>query len=101
MADVRVVLDRAELTRLLRTETGEVGRYLVQQAQRVTNGAKARCPVDTGNLRASITWELARQGDELVARIGTNVPYAIYVHEGTRFMAPRPFLRDALNDLTV
>lgn len=38
--------------------------------------AKAKCPVDTGNLRNSITHQ--REGEETEV-IGTNVEYAAYV----------------------
>lgn len=55
--------------------------------------AKRRCPVDTGRLRNSITHALS--GEDSVV-IGTNVEYAIYVHEGTSRMKGRPFLRDAV-----
>ena len=51
--------------------------------------AKMRCPVDTGNLRNSITHQL--EGDDAVA-IGTSVEYAPYVELGTHKMAARPYL---------
>jgi hypothetical protein len=51
--------------------------------------------IDTGNLRASIAIGEA-PGKKLGLRVGTNVEYAIYVHEGTRYMEANPFLRDAL-----
>jgi len=54
--------------------------------------AKQLCPVDTGNLRNSISH--AQQDDNTVV-IGTNVEYAPYVCLGTYKMAARPFLRPA------
>lgn len=54
--------------------------------------AKRLCPVDTGNLRNSITHQQLNENTEL---IGTNVEYAPHVELGTRFMAERPFLRPA------
>lgn len=54
--------------------------------------AKRLCPVDTGRLRNSITHAL--MGNDSVA-IGTNVEYAIYVHEGTSKRDGVPFLREA------
>lgn len=48
--------------------------------------------IDTGRLRNSISH--ATQGDS--AYIGTNVEYGIYVHEGTRKMAPNRFLKNAV-----
>lgn len=53
--------------------------------------AKAKCPVDTGNLRNSISH--AASGDS--AYIGTNVEYAPYVEFGTRKMAAQPYLKPA------
>jgi HK97 gp10 family phage protein len=61
-------------------------------AEAVKSDAKAGCPVDTGKLRESIDSEV--EGD--TARIGSNVPYAGYVEEGTRKMAAQPYLRPAL-----
>ena len=54
--------------------------------------AKRRCPVDTGNLRNSITHQ---QYDDKTEVIGTNVEYAPYVELGTVRMKARPFLRPA------
>lgn len=54
--------------------------------------AKQLCPVDTGNLRNSISH--AQQDDNTVV-IGTNVEYAPYVELGTVRMAARPYLRPA------
>ena len=45
----------------------------------VENEAKKLCPVDTGQLRGSITHEVA----EKEGRVGTNVEYAPYVEYGT------------------
>lgn len=52
------------------------------------------CPVDTGRLRNSITH--AVDGGEKAAIIGTNVEYAVYVHQGTSRQDPQPFLTDAV-----
>ena len=54
--------------------------------------AKQLCPVDTGNLRNSITHA---QEDEKTEVIGTNVEYASYVEFGTVKMKARPYLRPA------
>lgn len=74
----------------------EVGRDLARRAIKVQAEAKRLCPVDTGRLRSSIQWAVAPLNGSLVAAIGTDVEYARYVHDGTRFMAGRPFLTDAL-----
>lgn len=61
----------------------------------LTIGRKSRqnTPVDTGRLRAS-TYE--RFGN-LRGEVGTNTEYDLFVHEGTRFMRSRPYLRQAVN----
>ena len=45
--------------------------------------AKARCPRDTGFLRSSITSDVQPWFGTVFGRVGTNVDYAPYVHEGT------------------
>lgn len=57
--------------------------------------AKRLCPVDTGNLRNSITHQ---QFDENTEVIGTNVDYAAYVELGTHKMAARAYLRPAVEN---
>lgn len=56
--------------------------------------AQDLCPVDTGNLRNSIT----HTTDGTTAYIGTNVEYAPYVELGTRRAAAQPFLKPAATD---
>lgn len=48
--------------------------------------AKLMCPVDTGNLRNSITHQV--QAEELTCYIGTNSEYAAYVELGTGIYYP-------------
>ena len=55
--------------------------------------AAKRCPVDTGNLRGSITHEVDAAGNAVY--IGTNVEYAPYVELGTSRQGAQPFLRPA------
>lgn len=55
--------------------------------------AAERCPVDTGNLRGSIAYEVDA-GDSAVY-IGTNVEYAPHVELGTSRQRAQPFLRPA------
>lgn len=59
--------------------------------RKTTNMAKSLCPVDTGRLRSSITYEV----EDLTVRIGSDVEYAIYVEMGTRSQRARPYLRPA------
>ena len=58
--------------------------------------AKKLAPVDTGNLRNSITHTVDEE--EPAAYIGTDVEYAPYVCLGTIHMKAQPFLKPAVND---
>lgn len=70
-----------------------VQREIEKTAYKIERGAKANCPVDTGHLRRSITTEIG----DLEADIGSNVEYAGYVHDGTRYQSAQPFLETAAN----
>lgn len=52
--------------------------------------------IDTGNLRNSISHRVDSQDQSVI--IGTDVEYAIYVHEGTEKMAPNRFLKNAVEN---
>lgn len=54
--------------------------------------SRKRTPVDTGRLRSS-TYE---RFSSLRGEVGTNTEYDVFVHEGTRFMRGRPYLREAV-----
>ena len=58
--------------------------------------AKMLCPVDTGNLRNSITHTY--DSFERKAYIGTNVEYAAYVEYGTSKTKAQPYLKPAVTD---
>lgn len=51
-------------------------------------------PIDTGRLRSSYEIEFG----DLRGSTGPTAEYAIYVHEGTRYMKGRPFLKQALEN---
>lgn len=69
-----------------------VNKALEKGCQLVENSAKDNCPVDTGQLRASITHEVSN----LQGVVGTNVEYASYVEFGTSKQRPQPYLFPAL-----
>lgn len=58
--------------------------------------AKKECPVDTGNLRNSITNEV--RSSEKAVYIGTNVEYATYVELGTTRTKAKPYLKPAATE---
>lgn len=60
--------------------------------------AKSLCPVDTGNLRNSITHAVNKS--EKAVYIGTNVEYAPYVEMGTSRNKAQPYLKPAAENHT-
>lgn len=52
--------------------------------------------IDTGNLIGSITHRVLN--DESAVIVGTNVEYALYVHNGTSKMAGRPYLTQPIQE---
>lgn len=83
------VIDRTKMAVLRFLE--EAGQHLESEAKKELENDPRR--IDTGRLRNSITHQLA--SEEKAVYVGTNVEYGIYVHEGTRRMAPNRFLRNA------
>lgn len=93
----RVVFDEAALFELFRSVDGPVGKAVTRASVKVHRRAKHLSPVDTGRLRASIAYEIGKDGRGIVGRVGTNVNYARHVEFGTGRMRAQPFLRPALS----
>lgn len=68
-----------------------VERALTRIGLQAETYAKRECPVDTGNLRNSIT----NAADDKSAYVGTNVEYAPYVELGTSRAKAQPFIKPA------
>ena len=75
---------------------GAVGKALETIGMQAEGYAAMKAPVDTGRLRASITY--AVEDDEQAAYIGTNVEYAPYVEMGTSKTKAQPFLKPAATE---
>lgn len=58
----------------------------------IGRASRQKTPVDTGRLRASTYERFAN----LRGEVGTNTEYDIFVHEGTRFLRGRPYLRQSV-----
>jgi len=71
---------------------------LMAGAMPIQTVAVQRAPVLTGTLRRSIHTETAETEDGAVARVGTNVEYAIHQEFGTRRMKAQPYLRPAFDE---
>ena len=92
--DIEITLNRAAIKALADSDGLRDGLEILGQVAETS--AKQHAPVDTGNLRRSITHEVGRDLKGLYMRYGTNVEYGIYQELGTRFHPPHPYLRPAL-----
>lgn len=97
MGDVRIEDHSKEylnqVARDLETALEAVGLHIEGEAKEELENAPRR--IDTGNLRNSINHQV--EDDEQAVYIGTNVEYAIYVHEGTSRMEANRFLKNAVD----
>ena len=84
-AEVRAAMDKA------------IDKALEMCGLKAEGYAKMICPVDTGNLRNSITHT---PGEDKSEYIGTNVEYGPYVELGTSRTKAQPYLRPAVQDHT-
>lgn len=69
-----------------------LAKAIAVSSYKVGRDSKINTPVDTGRLRASTTIRVT----PISGTISTNTNYDIFVHEGTRRMTARPYLRNAL-----
>lgn len=93
-AGVKHVRDKQALHALLTSPTGAIAKDLFRRGKKVEAKAKLnlqRYPkrIDTGTLRSSITTQLFTLSGKPAVRVGTNVFYALYVHDGTGIYGPR------------
>lgn len=67
----------------------------------IERDAKIAAPVDTGNLRNSISHEIRAQGGlsggSIIAAIGPTAEYGAFVEYGTSRMSPQPYLGPAFD----
>lgn len=87
-----LVLDSSALKTLLSGPSGPVARDIMVRTNRVLNKARTLCPVDEGRLRSSLASEMRVEGDNVIGRVGTNVEYALWVHEGTGIYAGKGYI---------
>lgn len=78
-----VRFNEGAIVALLKQPGGAVVRDLMRRGNAVLRQARMNAPVDQGNLRGSLTAELVYIGGDPAVRVGSNLSYAVYVHEGT------------------
>jgi bacteriophage HK97-gp10 putative tail-component len=83
----------AAVQQLLTGTNGAVYRDMLRRGLKVETRAKAELQsnpsrVDTGRLRGSIRARMIQLDGVPVCRVGTNVEYALFVHDGTGLYGP-------------
>lgn len=97
MGDVKIDDHSAEYLKKVEEALGPaleaIGIHIEGEAKEELENTPRR--IDTSNLRDSINHQV--EDDEQAVYIGTNVEYAIYVHEGTSRMEANRFLKNAVD----
>ncbi len=91
----RYAAELAGESKSLRARASQVVRKVAFDTEAT---AKQLAPVDTGNLRSSITTQVT--GDGLSATVVATASYAHWVESGTSRMAPQPFMGPATEQNT-
>lgn len=85
-ANVQIRLDPSQVKKVLSGPNGPVWQEVRLRGAKVLAAAQIYVPVGrTGNggLKNSLTMEMGIVNGVPVARVGSNLDYALYVHEGT------------------
>ena len=97
-SSVKHKLDLSVLQYMFNNPNGAVAKDLMKRCARVESRAKRNVSgiggsgpkrVDTGHLRGSIKHQLVFRPEGLSVRVGTNVYYARFVHDGTGIYGPK------------
>ena len=97
MADIQIRITNISEIRSAFSKAPALMMVALSQAVKQTvfsigRQSRVNTPVDTGRLRGS-TYE---RFSGLSGEVGTHTNYDMFVHEGTRFMKGRPYLRLAV-----
>lgn len=77
-----------------------IGGYSSPHGNRAADGSKTEgthtAIRDTGALINDVQYETDGEGEKTAVTVGNTLRYALFVHDGTRFVSPRPYIRDAI-----
>lgn len=100
MAKLSLQIDTSDFDKYIKQAPAKFARALQNSIYKITllveRGGKQRAPVDTGRLRSSIATDIR----PLTASVKTNTNYAVYVHDGTRYITARPFLSESVQEVS-
>ena len=89
----------AELTKSLVEIREGAAQACIKAGADTQARARTRAPVDTGNLRNSITRRTTRRKNQVETVVGPEADYGIYVELGTSRMAAQPFMNPAADEV--
>lgn len=92
-----LILDTAKLDKLINQQQGEVGQHLDRIARVITQRAKNQVGRESGALQSSINWRYERISVGQQRIIGSDLPYALAHHEGTRPHVIKPKQAEVLS----
>jgi hypothetical protein len=78
-----LVLNQDALRELMGGPSGLVYQAVNRRTNAVLRDARTKCPVNNGRLKDSLAMEIRQEASNVIGRVGTNMDYALYVHEGT------------------
>lgn len=85
---IRVELDRAAIRRVTGSMDGPVGRAVREVTERTARKTRQRAPVDTGELRASVTTEYEARTTRITGTVWVNARHSRPVQLGTGIYGP-------------
>jgi HK97 gp10 family phage protein len=91
VAEFSLIALAAELAAQAARTRGLAAQVVAKTAADIERDAKIAAPVDTGNLRSSISSTVSG----LTAEIGPTANYGAFVEYGTARSGPQPYLRPA------
>jgi len=105
MKDIRVTIQsKDKIVEAFRRFPDIVAPHLrdasMKSAFLIEGAAKKLSPVDTGRMRASIATSLGIADKGITSIVQTNVKYAIFVHDGTKRVKARPFMKQGAEQST-
>lgn len=84
---------RAAFEKSPRVMTKNLNQAIRKVTLSIGRDSRINTPVDTGRLRSSHYENFTN----LKGVVGTDTEYDLFVHQGTRFMKARPFLKQAVD----
>lgn len=88
-ARITVTVDQQAVKTFLTSPSGPVYQFVDTKAKAVSATARNLCPPGNGTLSGSIGYTMYVAGSMVYAQVGSRLPYAVYVHEGTGIYGPK------------